>query len=557
MADQDQLNLNDYFIKLKKTEAEELAQALAQSLGLKYFDLELRKPAPDILRLIPEADSRELKIAPIKKEAGVLIVGVYNPDDLKVKNYLEKLKQAGYRLEVGIISLNSLESVWPVYHFSQSKSVKYLETLEISPEKLLAAIEGVKTIAEIKSKIETSTESNPFDILDYVLAGAFIFGASDIHFEPEEDRVNLKFRIDGILYQVAEIPLKVYRLIKNRIKLAAGMFLDVSDRAQDGRFAINLKDDLLDVRVSVVPGIHAETIVMRILNVKSVLLNLNELGFRPDDLELVKTTIKLPNGLILNTGPTGSGKTTTLYSILNMLKRPEIKIVTIEDPVEYQLEGISQTQVNVREGYTFANGLRSALRQDPDVILVGEVRDHDTAETAIQAALTGHLVLSTLHTNNSLGAMPRLIELGVDKTLIPPSLRLIVAQRLVRKVCPRCRQEYRPDQKIVERIKLSLADLGPVVKSSLDLEKIKLVKAVGCDYCLKTGYKGRIGVFEFIKITPAVEKIIYGEMTEADLLAQIKKEGFVSLQQDAIIKILLGVTTIDEVERVTGPIVSN
>ncbi len=557
MADQDQSNLNDYFIKLKKTEAEELAQTLARSLGLKYFDLELRKPAPDILHLIPEADSRELKIAPIKKEAGVLIVGVYNPDDLKVKNYLEKLKQAGHRLEVGIISLNSLESVWPVYHFSQNKSVKYLETLEISPEKLLAAIEGVKTIAEIKSKIETSTESNPFDILDYVLAGAFIFGASDIHFEPEEDRVNLKFRIDGILYQVAEIPLKVYRLIKNRIKLAAGMFLDVSDRAQDGRFAINLKDDLLDVRVSVVPGIHAETIVMRILNVKSILLNLNELGFRPDDLELVKATIKLPNGLILNTGPTGSGKTTTLYSILNMLKRPEIKIVTIEDPVEYQLEGISQTQINVREGYTFANGLRSALRQDPDVILVGEVRDHDTAETAIQAALTGHLVLSTLHTNNSLGAMPRLIELGVDKTLIPPSLRLIVAQRLVRKVCPKCRQEYRPDQKIVERIKLSLADLSPVVKSPLDLEKIKLAKAVGCDYCLKTGYKGRIGVFEFIKITPAVEKIIYGEMTEADLLAQIKKEGFVSLQQDAIIKMLLGVTTIDEVERVTGPIVSN
>jgi type II secretory ATPase GspE/PulE/Tfp pilus assembly ATPase PilB-like protein len=275
---------------------------------------------------------------------------------------------------------------------------------------------------------------------------------------------------------------------------------------------------------------------MRILDVEKILLRLEDLGLRKEDLETLSYYIKLPNGLILSTGPTGSGKTTTQYAILNTIKRPEIKIITIEDPIEYKLEGITQTQVNSRENYTFANGLRSILRQDPDVILVGEIRDSETANIAINASLTGHLVLSTLHTNDSLGAIPRLIDLGVDNSLIPSALRLVIAQRLVRKVCNYCKEEYKPDKKLIEIIKKRLETIPENIKKDIDFENIKLVKAKGCEKCLHTGYKGRIGVFEFLKITKEMERIIYSEPTEEKILEEARKEGFVDLQRGCEIR---------------------
>jgi type II secretory ATPase GspE/PulE/Tfp pilus assembly ATPase PilB-like protein len=283
-----------------------------------------------------------------------------------------------------------------------------------------------------------------------------------------------------------------------------------------------------------------------------IVKNLEDLGLRDDDLETLNQTIYLPNGLILNTGPTGSGKTTTLYAILMRIKKPELKILTIEDPIEYKIEGISQSQVEEEKGFTFAVALRSFLRHDPDVILVGEIRDKETAQIAIQASLTGHLVLSTLHTNDSLGAIPRLISLDVNPKLIPSALRLIIAQRLIRKVCPYCFLEYEPHEELKKKIQEKLKDLPPRVNlSDINLDDFKLVKAQGCSKCFETGYKGMIAVFEFLKITKELEELIYKNPSETEIFKAVKND-FVSLQQDALIKALRKITTIEEVERVTG-----
>lgn len=546
-------DLNELLTKIKRKEEEDLAKELANRTGYQYFDLEIHKPEADALKLVPEKTARELKIIPISKDGATVLLGIYNPFDEGVKAQVEKLKQAGYRVGLAIVSLTSLDLGWKFYKFLKEKEVKYKELLEVNPQKLQELMGKLTNLTDLQTLISQRVQINPFDILDYLLAGAITFEASDIHFEPAETNVIVKFRIDGILHQITAIPIKLYVLVKNRIKLASGMTLDILSRAQDGRFTVVVEKRRYEIRTSVIPGIYDETIVMRILNVQSILLDLKDLGLREDDLETIRWAIKLPNGLILNTGPTGSGKTTTLYSILNTIKQPEIKIITIEDPVEYHLEGISQTQVDQHRGYTFATGLRSIVRQDPDVILIGEIRDNDTAETAVHAALTGHLVISTLHTNDSLGAIPRLIDLGVDYTLIAPSLRLVIAQRLVRKVCTKCFEDYEPSAELQKRIRQILTDIKrPTIK--VDFEKIVLRRARGCQFCLQGGYKGRIGIFELLKISPTIEKLIYQKPTEEQLLKAAKEEGFVSLQQDALLKALQKITTLEEIERVTGPL---
>lgn len=545
-------DLNEFLTKLKRKEEEDLAKELANRIGYQYFDLEIHKPEADALKVVPEATAKQLKLIPIGKDGATVLLGVYNPFDTGVKAKVEELKRSGYRVELAVVSLSSLDAGWKLYKFLKQKQVKYTELLEINPQKLKEVIGQLAKLTDLQQLISERVQTNPFEILDYLLAGAITFEASDIHFEPAQTEVSVKFRVDGILYPITTLPAKLYILVKNRIKLASGMVLDILSRAQDGRFTVVVDQNRYEIRTSAIPGIYDETIVMRMLNVRSILIDLTGLGLRPDDLETIQWAIKLPNGLILNTGPTGSGKTTTLYSILNTLKQPEIKIITIEDPVEYHLEGISQTQVDPHRGYTFATGLRSILRQDPDVILIGEIRDNDTAETATHAALTGHLVISTLHTNDSLGAIPRLIDLGVDPGLMAPSLRLIIAQRLVRKICSNCSEEYEPSIEVQRRLRQLLADIKPELKVKLD--NIVLRRARGCEQCLQSGYKGRIGIFELLRISATIEKLIYQKPAEDQLLAAAKQEGFVSLQQDALLKALAQITTLEEIERVTGPL---
>ena len=548
-------NISDLISKFREEEEESLAKKLADMLQLKYFNLKFHSVNPEALKVIPEEIAKDLKIVGIEKAGKKLIIGAINPLDKNLQEYLKKLKDDGYDIEIGVVSKSSLEKGWKEYKFIKTKKIKYTEILEIDEVKLRNILENLKTKDDLRNILNTLEKENPLEILDYLIGGAIKFNASDIHLEPTEKNIIIKLRIDGILYEFASFSRSIYTLLKNRIKLFAGLFLNITEKPQDGRFSIRLGNKNIEIRTSTIPSSYDETIVMRILDIEKIMLPLEKLGLEEYDREIIEYYIKQPNGLILNTGPTGSGKTTTLYAILNKIKRPEIKIITIEDPIEYKLEGITQTQVNPSENYTFATGLRSILRQDPDVILVGEIRDRETAEIAIHASLTGHLVLSTLHTNDSLGAVPRLIDLGVDKTLIPPALRLVIAQRLLRRVCEYCKEEYEPDEKIKNIIIKTLKTIPEKVFKTLDLNNFKLVKAKGCEKCAYLGYKGRIAIFELLRITEDMGRIIYTEPSEFTILEQALKDGFINLKQAGLIKALKQITTIDEVERVAGSLI--
>jgi len=535
-----------------KLDSERIAHELAKTLNVPYFNLQYLKPEVDALRYVPKNLAEKIKVLPIKKERETLVLGVIDPYSPELLKLQESLTKQGLKTQIAIISPKSLEIGLEEYKFLQEKKVSYLGIFEINQDALLEVKEKVQRRNEIENILKNLVQSDPFLILDYLLAGAIKFKATDIHFEPYEDKILVRYRLDGILYDIFSFSKNVYNLLKNRIKILAGLMINIKDKPQDGRFSIIFDNEGIDIRVSIVPSGDDEAIVLRILIAELIVKNLEDLGLRNDDLETLNYVIHLPNGLILNTGPTGSGKTTTLYAILTRIKKPEIKILTIEDPIEYKIEGISQSQVEEEKGFTFAVALKSFLRHDPDVILVGEIRDKETAQTAIQASLTGHLVLSTLHTNDSLGAIPRLISLEVDPKLIPSALRLVIAQRLVRKVCPYCQLEYQPDENLKNKIQEKLRNLPPRVDlSDIDLENFTLVKTNGCNQCFETGYKGMVGIFEFLKITKELEELIYQKPSEAEILKAIEND-FVSLQQDALIKALRKITTIEEVERVTG-----
>ncbi len=337
------------------------------------------------------------------------------------------------------------------------------------------------------------------------------------------------------------------------MKLVSGLKINVSDAAQDGRFTTTLKQEDIEVRTSVIPSEYGETVVMRVLDPKTISLSLTDLGLRPDDREIIDRELKRPNGTILVTGPTGSGKTTSLYAFLKAVKSSELKIITIEDPIEYHLDGIEQTQVDPGSGYTFSTGLRSILRQDPDIILVGEIRDLETAEIGMHAALTGHLVFSTLHTNDAAGAVPRLVDLGAKTSIIGPAINIIIAQRLVRKLCDDCKVEIAPNEAILNKIKSFINGLPEKTKSLYANQTPKLYEAKGCSKC-HGGFKGRIGIFEFLKCGDEMEALIARESTEEAIKKLGRSQGMVEMQGDGVLKAISGLTTLKEVERITGPV---
>ncbi len=430
-------------------------------------------------------------------------------------------------------------------------SKKTFEGVRIPIEKEIEIQKKIESILGFKEEIDRSSTENVTELLETILGGGVHLDVSDIHIEPKKTEAKIRVRIDGILQDVIATNRKIYESLLSRIKLLSSLKLNVTDRPQDGRFSVLIGELSVEIRISTLPSEYGESIVLRILNPKA-LIDLEALGFREDLLALVKKEIKKPNGMVVITGPTGSGKTTTLYAFLKKIQKPEIKIITIEDPIEYHLKGISQTQVNPLRGYDFASGLQSIMRQDPDIILVGEIRDSKTCKIALQAALTGHLVFTTLHTNDAAGTIARLTSLEGNLKNIGPAINLAVAQRLVRKICEKCSRPKIVSPAVLNKAKTALRGLPKEVKIPKLKKGLKILETKGCKYCNFTGYQERIGIFEAILIDEEMEKFILKNPSIASLRKLAIRKGMVTIFQDGIIKVLKGLTTIKEIERVTG-----
>jgi len=532
-------------------EEESRAQLLAAKLKLPYLNLTAVPINSDALFLISEKDALAGQIVAIGKTENNLKLATVNPENPATKKIIDSLTKK-FTCQLFLISGHSLAQATERYKTTKQKGKDITGQVEISTESLTELQNEIKSLADIKNKVEATPQDSATGVLEVIIAGAMQNDASDIHLETKEAGALFRFRVDGVLHNVVSLSEKTYGLVISRLKLLAGMILNVHNKAQDGRFTIKLSDTEIEVRVSVIPGPNGENVVMRLLNPKSINLNIKDLGIREDLYGRLITEIKKPNGMIVTTGPTGSGKTTALYAFLKEVTDPEIKIITLEDPVEYHLDGITQTQVETEHGYTFAAGLRAILRQDPDVILVGEIRDKETAEIAIQAALTGHIVFSTLHTNDAAGAIPRFIDLGANPTSLSSALLDMLAQRLLRRVCKFCVEEYAPSA--AEKAKITKALQGlPKTVAVPDISKdFKLARGKGCAKCNNTGYKGRVGVFEVIHVDADIEKLITKLPSHAEILELIKSKGFISMYQDGVIKILEKITTFEELDSIVG-----
>jgi type II secretory ATPase GspE/PulE/Tfp pilus assembly ATPase PilB-like protein len=436
-------------------------------------------------------------------------------------------------------------------------SQKITQKIAIPPELIESLKQSVTSLAGFRAAIEAKladTNATVTQIIEIMLTGGIVLDGSDLHLEGQEADAKLRVRLDGVLQDVMTLDRKNYDLLLSRIKLLSEMKLNISNKPQDGRFSILAGDNSVEIRASILPTEYGDSIVMRILNPKS-LISLEQAGLRKDIYDIFLQQIARPNGMIIVTGPTGAGKTTTLYAFLKKIQSPEIKIITIEDPIEYHLEGISQTQVEPDKGYDFISGLRAIVRQDPDVILVGEIRDLETVDIALQAALTGHLVFSTLHTNDAAGTIARLMSLGAKPFNIGPALNMAVAQRLVRKVCPKCGVRESPASQELAQIKELLGKIAPeLAKKGVQLPAInsllKIPRAKGCDNCGGTGYRGRIGIYETFLIDDEIQSYILGSPTIPGLKALALKKGMLTMYQDGLIKVVQGITTLDEVGRV-------
>ena len=463
-------------------------------------------------------------------------------------NYCEFLTQIWEKDPKNAFTVHFVIQGYNLQNMDEDKK-NLLGSVTIPPEIIEDIKASVKNITDFKKKIEAYTSQNTTNLLDIILFGAVMLEASDIHFEPQSDQIRLRVRIDGVLQDATFFEKEIYHNLLSRLKLLSKLKINVTDKPQDGRFSIMEENALIEIRTSSLPAEYGESIVMRILNPKN--LSLDALGLRQDLYEIFEKEIKKPNGMIIVTGPTGSGKTTTLYAFLMKIQNPEIKIITIEDPIEYHLEGVSQTQVAPEKGYDFSDGLRSIVRQNPDVILVGEIRDLKTATIALQSALTGHLVLSTLHTNDAAGTIPRLIDLGEDPSSIASALKMTIAQRLVRRPCPQCSAMVKPSADELSEIKKGLHGLPKNIEIPKDLDKIKITKAKegGCAFCNLTGYKGRKGLYEAFLVDDEMEKFILTNPPVSSIKKLAVKKGMVTMYQAGLIEVAMGKTTMEELKK--------
>jgi len=511
-----------------REEEEKVTRDHAKKIGVPYANLVGYPFTPDVLSIVPKEICTKYSVIAYYKLNNDVKVASSHPENPSLIPALKELSAAtGFKFYLYLCSDSSLRYGLAQLEFVK-EAPKTLEKHVIPQEFINSRLGGAGDLKTIGNRIATTPVT---EILDIVFAGAIHLEASDIHIEAVEGGARVRYRLDGILQDIAAIPDVTFKAVRNRIKYLAKLKLNVYDAPQDGRFNITIGTQEVDVRVSLIPGAWGEVIVMRLLNPSGEIISLEALGFREDALAAITEAISKPNGAIFNTGPTGSGKTTTLYAILQKLNKPEVKIITLEDPIEYRIKGVDQSQVNPAKKYDFSSGLKHVLRQDPDVIMVGEVRDLETAATALQAALTGHLVLTTLHTNSAPSAIPRLLDMGVKPFLLSGSINLIIAQRLVRKICSECKGKG-----------------GDAAQRALP--------GGACQVCKGTGYKGRIAIIETMKITPRIEALIASAGTIAQFEAAAREDGMVTMFADGMEKVRLGITTEEEVRRVTNESVS-
>ena len=551
MVQFDEDKQNRRIADLKKKEEEDLVQILSAKYGIEYINLTALPINGDALKLIDENKAIESKVAAFEIIDKKVRLAIRFPDNQNTLSIINDLKTRGFEVELYITSTQSLEKAWKIYKDLSFASESKGGSLDISNEEIASLVDKVKNIETIKSVLNETIDSKKTyrvtRIIETITAGALALDASDIHIEPEEKFIRLRYRLDGVLSEITSLGQDTFALMLSRIKLISGLKLNIHDNSQDGRFSIRLPMGDIEVRVSILPGPYGESVVMRLLNPKSINVPLEELGIPKKLLSVLQEEINRPDGMILTTGPTGSGKTTTLYAFLKKIYNPEVKIITIEDPIEYHLQGIVQSQVNDR-GYNFAEGLRAAVRQDPDIIMVGEIRDNETASMAIDSALTGHLVFSTLHTNDAAGTFPRLIDLGVNPKVLTSAIRITMAQRLVRKLCVFCKKEITLDGSIKKDIEDTLSSIED--KSEIPQNVDKMWVSVGCEKCHNTGYKGRIGIYEAIRTNGVIETAIENNPSEREIWNVAKGQGILTMKQDGVLKVLSGTTSFEELQRV-------
>ncbi|MBU1445784.1 GspE/PulE family protein [Patescibacteria group bacterium] len=520
----------------------------SKDLGLSYIDLSKVNINPDLLKLLTPEVARKAMVMPFFRIGKRLRIAVVDPENLDAKKVLEDFKAQKYLLNINLASLEGMQDALKNYEGDQYKVKKEIATT-YSEADIKSYEKELVNLAELKEKVEGGTSEEALQLINM---GAMKTNASDIHFEPEEKEVRVRFRIDGILHTVFRIEAKVFKNLANQIKYVSKMKLNITNIPQDGRYSFMLNVRKVDVRVSSIPTQFGESFVCRMLDSAKGVLKYEEMGFQTHYLKKMERLQELNHGMILCTGPTGSGKTTTLYSILSELNSSENKIITLEDPIEYNLKGISQSQINEKRGYNFADGLRSILRQDPDAVMIGEIRDLDTAETAAQAALTGHVVMSTLHTNSAVESITRLINMGLEPFVVSPSLHTIIAQRLVRRICPHCQVQKTIPSAMLKDIETNIEAIKKVRPDlKIDIPE-KLPFPAGCDKCSHTGYSGRILIIEMITLDYEIRDMILKEQSSNSILLAARRKGLITMREDGILKVLQGITTIEEVFRVTS-----
>lgn len=546
------LSISKIITSIHRRKEEEETAALAEKFSLPHLNLVNYQPEPKVVGIVPKDLAITGRVFSFKKEGHSIYLALSdltNPQTLKALELLKDQKDRNF-IPV-LVSKSSMDYLLAIYDvFSPQERIQ--GDIQITSDTQTTSVKAIKNWQAYQVEHSDMPITQLFEI---ILASATSYQATDVHIEPTKDRVHLRFRIDGMLQDMIDLPLPKLSGIINRIKLLSKLKLNIRESSQDGRFSIKASDTNYDIRVSILPTNYGESAVLRLLPQKGKFISLEKLGLTGTNAPVIDQIIKQPNGLILNTGPTGSGKTTTLYAILDKINSPDKKIITIEDPIEYKLVGITQSQVNPEEDYTFANGLKAILRQDPDVILVGEIRDKETANIAINASLTGHLVLSTLHTNDAAGAIPRLADLGLKPEYFIEAILAVIAQRLVRRICSECAEIYTPSSAELKEITTEIDGLPtnitkPVIPAQL--KRYNPEKSRTCPVCNGLGYKGMLGIFEILRVNEAIIKAVLGGATIGDIKKLAIENGMITLKQDGISKVLAGITTMEEINRVTG-----
>ena len=534
-------------LRVKEIEA---VKAKAKALKVPFIDLSGKEIPVEVLKEIPEEAAAFYRFIPLARQENVLEIGMIDPGDPKAKEALRFIiRQSGLETKLFIISPTDFKNVLKQYRTLRGEVKKALEELakELEAEEKIKPLKG--KAEEIAKQIVT--EAPITKIVAVILRHAIEGRASDVHIEPVEDKIKVRFRVDGILQTGLLLPKEIQAAIVSRIKILSNLKIDETRIPQDGRFHTVVTGHKIDFRISTFPTVGGEKVVLRVLDPMVGLQTFSELGLQDYNLEILEKAIKQPFGMILLTGPTGSGKTTTLYAILHQLNQEGVNIVSLEDPVEYYIEGINQSQIRPDIDYTFASGLRHILRQDPDIIMVGEIRDEETADLAIHSALTGHVILSTLHTNDAVGVISRLIDMGIGSFLLPTSLNLAIAQRLVRRLCEKCKKEIVAPPPAIKIIEEELANLNPIQRKAFSLEKpLKIYRPVGCKFCGNKGTIGRVALYEMLMMTPQLEEIINKDLSEMRIKEEAQRQGMVTMRQDGIVKVLQGVISFEEMLRV-------